>query len=207
MKYLFATNNKNKVKELKLSLAGLEIISLAELGLFFEPAETGSTFEENAIQKVTETARFLKENGHDPQKENIAVLSDDSGLCVDFMGGLPGVDSANFMGRETPYEIRNNHIISKLNGVLEHERTARFVCIIACLFPNGEIKTTKGVIEGLITHEIKGENGFGYDPIFYVPKYGKTTAEINPEEKNKISHRGMALKEMVGFLNENISSK
>jgi len=191
MTYLFATNNPNKVKEIKAIFehAKLSLISLSDLGLFFEPTETGATFEENAIQKATKTLEFLQENGH----ANIAVLSDDSGLCVDAMGGEPGVDSANFMGRETPYEVRNTHIISQL----DKDRAARFVCVIACAFQNGKILTTEGMIHGEIAHQPSGSGGFGYDPIFYVPSYGKTMANLTAAEKNAISHRGIALTKMM----------
>ena len=199
MRYIFATNNPSKVKELKAMFeeAKLEMLSLADFGLSFEPTETGDTFEENATQKVTKTAQFLKENGIDCEVENIAVLSDDSGLCIDALNGLPGVASANFMGRELPYTLRNSAIIDHMKDTKENERAARFVCVIACLFPCGKVETTNGTVEGQIAYEAKGENGFGYDPIFFVPKYGKTTAELSQEEKNKISHRGNALQAMI----------
>lgn len=203
MKYLFATNNPDKVSEIKAILgeAGLEVISLADLGLSFEPTETGQTFKENAGQKARKTAQFLQENGHN----NIAVLSDDSGLCIDAMDGEPGVDSANFMGRETPYNIRNQYIINQMLNVPDEKRTARFVCVIYCLMPpqeGGNIITTTGEVEGMIAHGPRGSNGFGYDPIFLVKEYGKTTAELTAEEKNKISHRGKALRLMVRELKD-----
>jgi len=194
MIYLFATNNPNKVKEIKaiFEQAKLSLISLSDLGLFFEPTETGSTFEENAIQKATKTLAFLRENNHG----NIAVLSDDSGLCVNAMRGEPGVDSANFMGRDTPYEVRNRHIISQL----DKDRAARFVCVIACAFPNGKILTTEGIVHGEIASQPSGSGGFGYDPIFHVPSYGKTMADLTAGEKNAISHRGIALTKMIAQL-------
>jgi len=197
MKYLFATNNPGKVREIKaiFQSAGLEIMSLADFGLSFEADETGATFEENATIKATETAKFLQRAGHDCKELNMVVLADDSGLCIDAMGGQPGVDSANFMGRQTPYPIRNNHIIKTLEN--ENNRNARFVCIIAGVWPNGHTQTVRGEIEGTIAKEPRGDTGFGYDPIFFVPEYGKTTAELCPTEKNNISHRGKALRLML----------
>jgi len=197
-KYLFATNNQGKMKEIKsiFKQAGLEIISLADLGLEFEPPETGTTFEENAIQKAQKTAEFLLKNNIEP----MIILSDDSGLCIDALGGLPGVDSANYMGHETPYEVRNSRIVDMLSDVPRTMRLARFVCVIACLWPNERIKTTHATIEGLITNEPNGENGFGYDPIFFVPDFGKTMAELTQEQKNGISHRGKALGKMLELL-------
>jgi len=206
MKYLFATNNQGKVKEIKsiFQKAGLEVISLADLGLAYEPSETGSTFEDNAIQKATKTARFLRENS---AESNIAVLSDDSGLCVDALGGLPGVESANFMGRETPYEMRNNRIVEMLAAVPRAIRIARFECVIACVFPGGDVKITTGKIEGLITNPSRGKGGFGYDPIFFVPEFGKTMADLTQHEKNSVSHRGKALGEMIEILKSHIDSQ
>ena len=198
MRFLFATNNPGKVKEIKaiFEAAGLDFLSLADLGLSFEPTETGSSFEENAIQKATKTIKFLCENG---VEQDIAVLSDDSGLCIDSLGGIPGVDSANFMGRETPYSVRNNHIVDILSDMPKTMRIARFTCVIACVWPDGRMQTTKGSIEGLITPP-QGDSGFGYDPIFFVPEFGKTMAMLTQEEKNSISHRGRALGEMIKLL-------
>ena len=197
MIYLFATNNANKVKEIQPFFAGsgITIQSLGDLGLAFTPGEDGDTFQHNALQKATETLAFLQQNGH----SNMAVLSDDSGLCVQDLGGLPGVDSANFMGRETPYEVRNRHLISALPP--HSNRVAKFVCVIACAFPGGKTLTTTGEVHGLITpHEPKGSKGFGYDPIFYLPDFRKTMAELSVAEKNTISHRGQALAKMKALL-------
>jgi len=192
-KFLFATNNPGKVKEIRaiFSQGSYSVVSLAELGLSFEPTETGDTFLENATQKATKVLEFLKAHGYD----DIAVLADDSGLCIDALGGEPGVDSANYMGRETPYKIRNAHIIKLLEGV--QGRAAKFVCVIACVYPNGQVVTTTGEMCGEIAHEILGDSGFGYDPIFYLPSYNKTSAQLTMEEKNKISHRGKALAAMI----------
>jgi len=199
MRYLFATNNPGKVKEIRsiFEEAGLEFISLADLGLSFTPQETGTTFEANAIQKITKTAEFLRGKGI---AQDIAILSDDSGLCIDPLSGLPGVDSANFMGVDTPYHVRNNHIIEMLSTVPKTRRVARYVCIIACLFPDGSIKTTEGSVEGIIINESRGKGGFGYDPIFFNPEFGKTMAELPEETKNAISHRGEALRKMIALL-------
>jgi len=191
MKLLLATNNPAKVVEVQKIMEDAKIFSLADLGLFYEPAETGDTFEENAIQKAAQTQNFLNERGH----KDYTVLADDSGLVIPALGGLPGVDSANYMGRETPYPIRNAHIISLLEG--EINREAHFVCVIACAFPSGEVVTSRAEIHGQISHQIKGEGGFGYDPIFFLPEYNKTSAELKLDEKNKISHRGLALKKMM----------
>jgi len=195
VKILLATNNPGKLKEVQAifnqySFAS-KLISLADLGLFFEPSETGATFKENAIQKATKTLEFLCKNGY----EDISVLADDSGLCINALNGEPGVDSANFMGRDTPYETRNAHIISLLAD--KPDRTARFVCVIAYASPNGEIITTEAAIHGEIANVPSGQSGFGYDPIFFLPEYDKTSAELTIEEKNKISHRGKALGLMI----------
>ena len=200
--FVFATNNQGKMKEIKpiFEQAGIEIISLADLGLSFEAEEDGDTFEENAMQKAVETVDFLWENGYD----DMAVLADDSGLCITALDGEPGVDSANFMGRETPYDVRNAHIIGQLNG--KPDRSAKFVCVIACALPSGVMLTTIGEVHGEISAEPRGEGGFGYDPIFYLPDMGKTMAELTPAEKNGISHRAQALKLMIEALqDENIA--
>lgn len=193
MTYLIATNNQGKVKEIEpmFAKAGFSLKSLADFRLSFEPQEDGDTFEHNAIQKAQETLAFLQANGH----TDIAVIADDSGLCIDGLGGMPGVDSANFMGRETPYELRNAHIIKQLQDT--PVKTAKFVCVIACVFPCGKVITTTGEIHGHIATKPEGSGGFGYDPIFYVPEYGKTMANLTVEEKNKISHRGQGLEKML----------
>jgi len=204
MKYLFATNNPGKVREIKAMFekAGLEMLSLADLGLSFEPTETGTTFEENAIQKAVKTAEFLQEKGFDKHNDPIAVLSDDSGLCIDPLSGMPGVDSANFMGRETPYDVRNSRIIDMLSELPKTQRIARFMCVTACVWPDWRIQTASGKIVGVITNEPRGDGGFGYDPIFFVPEFGKTMAELTQEQKNSISHRGEALRGMIELLKQ-----
>lgn len=189
---IFATSNQGKLNEVKEILKDLDydIISMKDAGISIDIVEDGSTYEENAIIKAK---TIMEMTGK-------IVLADDSGLEVDAMDKAPGIYSARFLGEDTSYDIKNNYILDKLKDVKGQERSARFVCAIACAFPNGEIKTTRGIIEGLIHDRIAGENGFGYDPIFYVPAYGCTSAELSPEEKNRISHRGLALEKMKEIL-------
>lgn len=187
-KIIFATGNEGKMKEIRMILSdlGYEICSMKEVGLDMEIEENGTTFEENAIIK----AKAISE------RTGEIVLADDSGLEVDYLNGEPGIYSARFLGEDTPYDVKNRYIIDQLADAKGDERSARFVCAIACVFPNGDVKTTRGTIEGLIGYEQKGSNGFGYDPIFYIPEYDCTTAELSSEVKNEISHRGKALEAM-----------
>ena len=143
----------------------------------------GTTFEENALIKAKAVAALL------PEGSNTAVLADDSGLEIDYLDGEPGIYSARYMGEDTSYRIKNANLIQRLAGVPVEKRTARFVCAIAAAFPDGSTVIRRGVIEGKIGYEERGENGFGYDPIFYLPDMSRTTAELSPEEKNSISHR------------------
>lgn len=184
-KLIFATGNENKMKEIRMILGDLdyEILSMKEAGIDADIVEDGKTFEENAIIKATAISKL----------SGCLVLADDSGLEVDHMDKMPGIYSARWMGEDTSYRIKNKAIIDKLEGVPDEKRTARFVCAIAAAFPDGRVVTKRGTIEGIIGYEERGENGFGYDPIFFLPEYGKTTAELSPEEKNQISHRGRAL--------------
>ena len=184
-KLIFATGNENKMKEIRMILGDLdyEILSMKEAGIDADIVEDGKTFEENAIIKATAISKL----------SGCLVLADDSGLEVDYMDKMPGIYSARWMGEDTSYRIKNKAIIDKLEGVPDEKRTARFVCAIAAAFPDGRVVTKRGPIEGIIGYEERGENGFGYDPIFFLPEYGKTTAELSPEEKNQISHRGRAL--------------
>lgn len=192
-KVIFATTNKGKLKEIKSVLGDTyKIISMEEAGITAEIIENGKTFEENALIKAR---TISKETGK-------MVLADDSGLEIDYLNKEPGIHSARYMGYDTPYEKKNKEILKKLSDVPDEKRTARFVCVIACVFPDGREITARGTIEGIIGREIKGENGFGYDPIFYVPEYNKTTAQLSMEEKNKISHRGKALRIMREKLRE-----
>lgn len=194
-KIIVATGNQNKMKEIReiIKRDDIEFVSLKDEGLQdIEIVEDGKTFEENAVIKAKTIADITK---------NI-VIADDSGLEVDYLDKAPGVYSARYMGEDTPYTIKNNHIIDLLKNAKGEERSARFVCVIACVMPDGETFTTRGTIEGRIGYEEKGENGFGYDPIFYLPERGCTTAELPPEQKNEISHRGRALKAMYKKLED-----
>lgn len=193
-KLVFATGNEGKMKEIRSILkdCGYDILSMKEAGIDIDIEENGTTFEENALIK----ARAVFEHCKDVD----VVLADDSGLEVDYLDKAPGVYSARFMGEDTPYSIKNNEIIKRLEGVEEEKRTARFVCVIAGVFADGTTCTTRGTIEGIIGYEERGENGFGYDPIFFLPEKGRSTAELDEEEKNAISHRGKALREMANKL-------
>ena len=196
-KIIFASNNEGKIKEVKqiCSDMNVEIISMKEAGIELDIEENGTTFEENALIKAE---AIMKVTGQ-------ITIADDSGLEVDYLGGEPGVYSARYIGHDTPYDIKNQAIIDRLKGVEEKDRTARFVCAMAAVFPDGRHFTTRGTMEGIIGYEIKGSNGFGYDPIVYLPQYQKTSAELSPEEKNKISHRGEALEKLKNQLTEYIS--
>lgn len=200
-KIIFATGNAGKMKEIRMILAdiGMEILSMKEAGVLAEVDETGTTFEANAVIKASAIADKLKEQG-----ENAIVLADDSGLEIDYLNKEPGVYSARYMGEDTSYHIKNANLIERLNGVPDEKRTARFVCVIAAVMPDGREYTTRGTIEGIIGYEERGENGFGYDPIFYLPEYKCYSAELSPEEKNKISHRGKALELMKDILKKNV---
>ena len=180
---ILASNNKDKVKEVKEILKGYDIISMKEAGIDVDIEENGTTFEENALIKAR---AIMKLTGQ-------ITMADDSGLEIDYLNKSPGVYSARFMGHDTSYDIKNKALIQKLEGVKGSDRSGRFVCAIAVCFPDGREIVKRGTMEGLIAEEIKGDNGFGYDPIVYLPEYGKTSGELAPEEKNKISHRGKAL--------------
>lgn len=185
-KIIFATGNADKMKEIREILSDLdaEILSMKEAGIQADIVEDGETFEENARIKATAISKLTGE----------VVLADDSGLEIDALNLEPGVYSARYMGENTDYHTKNNNLIQRLNGVPDEKRTARFVCAIAAAFPDGTVKTVRGTMEGRIGYEEKGGNGFGYDPIFFLPEYGCTSAELSMEEKNKISHRGNALR-------------
>lgn len=182
MKIIAATKNKNKLREFGEILKGFEIISQAEAGIDIDVEETGTTFEENSMLKAK--AIF--------EMTGIPAIADDSGLCVDALGGEPGVYSARYGGEGYDDEGRVQLLLKNMKDIPDEKRTARFVCAITLVSEEGII-TARGECEGKIAYEPKGENGFGYDPVFYVEQFGKTTAEISPEEKNSISHRGKAL--------------
>lgn len=188
---IFATGNEGKMREIRSILADTypEILSMKEAGILTEVAEDGKTYEENALIKARAVAAAAAAAGW-------VVMADDSGLEIDFLDRAPGVYSARYMGEDTSYRIKNANLISRLEGVPDEKRTARFVCAIAAVLPDGRELTVRAAIEGRIGYEEKGSNGFGYDPIFYVPELGKTTAELTEEEKNLVSHRGKALRLM-----------
>ncbi len=187
-KIIFATGNAGKMKEIReiLKDTDYEVLSMKEAGLNPEIIEDGKTFEENAIIKAKTICELSGE----------IALADDSGLEVDYMDKAPGIYSARFLGEDTSYDVKNQYIIDKLAGVEGEARSARFVCAIAAVFPDGRIETRVATIEGQIAYAPAGENGFGYDPIFYVPEYGCTTAELTMAQKNEISHRAKALEAM-----------
>lgn len=189
---IFATGNENKMKEIReiLGALPLEILSMKEAGVSADIVEDGKTFEENALIKARAICKLAGE----------MVLADDSGLEIDYLNKEPGIYSARYMGEDTSYHIKNKSLIDRLEGVPDEKRTARFVCAIAAVFPDGKELVVRGTVEGIIGYEEKGENGFGYDPIFYLPERGCTTAELPPEEKNSISHRGNALRLMKDLL-------
>lgn len=191
---IFATTNENKMKEIREILADfpVEILSLKEAGIQADIDENGSSFEENAAIKAEAIERMT----------GAIVLADDSGLEIDYLNKEPGVYSARYMGHDTSYDIKNASLIKRLEGVEGQDRSGRFVCAIAVCFPDGREIVKRGTMEGLISKEIVGENGFGYDPIVYLPEYGKTSAQLDPEEKNKISHRGKALELIKKELDE-----
>ena len=193
-KVIFATGNQGKMKEIREILGDLdiELLSLKDAGIHADIVEDGKTFEENAQIKARTICNLTGE----------IVLADDSGLEIDYLNKEPGIYSARYMGEDTSYHIKNANLIERLEGVPDEERRARFVCAVAAVFPDGTVKVVRETIEGQIAHEIVGENGFGYDPIFYVPEYGCTTAEMTPELKNELSHRGKALRAMKKILEE-----
>ena len=197
MKIVFATGNPDKLTEIReiVKDLGIEVVTMKEEGFTGEINETGSTFMENALIKARTVAKALGE----------VTMSDDSGLVVDALGGEPGIYSARWMGEHTSYRIKNKAIIDRLGDLPAEKRTARFVCAMACVFPDGRELTAEEAFEGIIGWEERGRNGFGYDPIFYLPERGCTSAELSREEKNAVSHRGKALRKMRQLLEEEIN--
>ncbi|MCR5746775.1 MAG: RdgB/HAM1 family non-canonical purine NTP pyrophosphatase [Lachnospiraceae bacterium] len=196
MKIIFATGNKNKLREINniMKDSGYTIVSSKEEGISADPDEDGESFEENALIK----ARAVYEAS---DKMSI-VMSDDSGLCIDALGGEPGIYSARFMGHDTSYDTKNAELIKRLDNVSEKERTARFVCAVGAILPSGKEIVVKEAMEGYIAHKTAGKNGFGYDPIFYLPEFEMTSAEISEEAKDLISHRGKAIRHMLAVLKQ-----
>lgn len=182
---VFATKNQHKLTEIRQIMQDLpySIVGMEEIGIDIDVVEDGKSFEENAIKKATEIMRHI----------NQPVLADDSGFEIDYLDKQPGIYSARYLGVDTPYQEKNRQILEQMAGVAQEQRTARFICVVAAAYPDGRCFTTKGVLEGRVALAIQGENGFGYDPIFYVPEYGMTTAQMPAQQKNQISHRGKAL--------------
>jgi len=191
MQLTLATKNAGKVREIKKILPEFDIQTMTEAGIELDIEENGETFEENALIKARAIWKVC----------GGLVIADDSGLEIDYLGGQPGVHSSRFMGEDTDYVIKNRELIYRLEKAKAGERKARFVAVIACILPDGREFTTRGTMEGEIAMEPSGTEGFGYDPILYLPDYGCTSAQISLEEKNKISHRGKALKKMRERLN------
>lgn len=191
---VFATGNVGKMREIRMIMEdmGMEILSMKEIGINPDIVEDGTTFTENAIIKAKAVAALT----------DAIVLADDSGLEIDALNKEPAIYSARYMGEDTSYRLKNANLIERLEGVPDEKRTARFVCAIAAVLPNGELLTTLGTVEGRIGYEEKGANGFGYDPIFFLPEFGCTSAELTDEQKNEISHRGKALRAMKELLQE-----
>lgn len=189
---VFATGNAGKMKEIKMILGdlGMPVVSMKEAGIEADIVEDGTSFAENAQIK----ASAIFEKCHD------IVLADDSGLEIDYLNKEPGIYSARYMGEDTSYDIKNQTLLDRLEGVPDEKRTARFVCAIAAAMPDGSCEVVRGTMEGIIGHEIAGENGFGYDPIFFLPEYGCTSAELSPEKKNELSHRGEGLRKIRKIL-------
>lgn len=201
MKIIFATGNQNKMKEIRMILQdlGMEILSMKEAGISVDIEENGVTFEENALIKASAIAEIPE-----VKTMNAIVLADDSGLEIDYLNKEPGIRSARYAGTDTSYLIKNNLLLSRMKGVPDEERTARFVCAIAAVFPNGEKEVVRGTMEGRVAYEIAGANGFGYDPIFYLPEFGCTSAELSSEKKNELSHRGKGLRMMRKIMGQKL---
>lgn len=189
MDIILASHNKNKIKELKDLLSdscftGVSVKSLSDIGFFDEIEEKGSSFEENAMIKATALKR-----------DDAIIVSDDSGLCVNALNGAPGVYSARYSGEGATYKSNNELLLKNMEGAAD--RSATFVTVVACVLPDGSSFTVRGERPGIILDSLRGEGGFGYDPLFYIPEMGKTFAELSPEEKNAVSHRGMAMRAFV----------
>ncbi len=197
MKIIFATGNENKLREIRqiTENMGIEIVSMKDAGYYTEVEETGTTFEENAYLKASAIAK----------KCNLPTLADDSGLEIDYLNKEPGIYSSRFMGEDTPHSVKNAELLRRMEGVPDEKRTARFVCAICLVRPDGSSETVRATMEGRVAYKSAGKNGFGYDPIFFLPERGCTSAELSPEEKNEISHRGKALRMMRDILEKEIA--
>lgn len=193
-KIIFATGNEGKMREIREILRdlGMEVCSMKEAGIHLDIEENGTTFGENA--EIKARAVWKKSGG--------IVLADDSGLVIDCLGGEPGIYSARYMGEDTSYEIKNQAILDRAAFAVGEERSARFVCNIAAVLPDGLVLHTEAAMEGLVADKPAGGDGFGYDPILYIPEFGMTSAELTMDQKNRISHRGKALEAMKDKLKE-----
>ena len=185
------------MREIRDIMADLdvELLSMKEAGIKLDIVEDGKTFEENALIKARAVSK---------EAPGAIVMADDSGLEIDYLNKEPGIYSARYLGEDTSYDIKNQVILDRLAGVPDEERTARFVCAIAAALPDGRKEVVRGTMEGIIGHEIAGENGFGYDPVFYLPEYGCTSAQLSPEKKNELSHRGEGLRKIRAVLEETL---
>ena len=196
---VFATNNRVKAKEIKEILAGTdaEVYVISDLGIVSDPEENGETFAENARIKAMDVFRQLKKNG---SIKDTIVMADDSGLCIDYLNGEPGVRSARFMGHDTPYTEKNRAILEMMKEARGDDRSAAFVCHICAVCEDGTVYDAESRMEGAIAEKAEGSEGFGYDPIFFVPEYGKVSGLLTAEEKNRVSHRGKVLREIRRIL-------
>ena len=206
-KIIFATGNKDKMREIREIMVDcdVEIYSMKEAGINIDIVEDGDTFEANSTIKAKAISDYISGKGMSEEQKDDSwkavsekykgaiVLADDSGLEIDYLNKEPGVYSARYMGEDTSYDIKNQNLIDRLEGVEKDKRTARFVCAIAAVLPDGEVLVSRETMEGYIGWKIAGENGFGYDPIFYLDEFGCSSAELSREQKNAISHRGKAL--------------
>ena len=194
MKIVVATGNAGKMREIKsiFNNSEYDVVSMKEAGISVDVEENGTTFEENALIKARAIAEVC----------GCMVFADDSGLEIDYLNKEPGVLSARFMGEDTSYDIKNKALIDKLEGVPKEARTARFVCAIGAVLPNKETLVVRETMEGYIGYAAEGENGFGYDPIFFLDEFGCSSAALSREQKNAISHRGKALRAMKDILLE-----
>lgn len=193
---IFATGNAGKAREVAMMFADMDVCvkTLKEAGISADIVEDGRTFMENAVIKAKTIAQFTDK----------IVLADDSGLVIDYLNGEPGIYSARYMGEDTSYDVKNANILERMADAPESLRSARFVCAMAAVMPDGEVIEKEGVMEGMIGYKIAGKNGFGYDPIFYLPEFGASSAEITPEQKNAVSHRGKALRMMQKELKKRV---
>lgn len=191
-KIVFATGNKDKMREIReiMQDMNVEVISMKDAGITVNIVEDGKTFEENALIKARAVAAYT----------DAIVLADDSGLEIDYLNKEPGVYSARYLGEDTSYTIKNRALLDRLEGVEKEKRTARFVCAIAAVLPDKTELVTRQTMEGYIGDEPEGENGFGYDPIFYLDEFGCSSAALSREQKNAISHRGKGLRAMKELL-------